>query len=125
MFNELRSRLIRLAHTQPELRADLLPLLNRGGAKRTASMSPMLALSIKEAASLLVKTLSGSAYPVEALTSFRVVVETCTMFARRGVKDPILTGLLLKARGRLSEIIEETQFQDTFGQSRPEDFDRL
>lgn len=80
---------------------------------KTASMTTMLALPIKEAAILLAKTLSGGAYPVEALSSFKVVVETCTMFARRGVIDPILTKRFLQAQDRLVELIEARSNQRT------------
>jgi hypothetical protein len=103
---ELRSKLVRLAHSKPELRQHILPLLKSAGTEKAAAMTATLALPIKEAAILLVKTLTGRATPVAAMGSFKVVLQTCSMFAKRGVRDPMLFALLVKAEKRLTEIIE-------------------
>lgn len=106
---DLRSKLVRLAHEKPELRPHLLPLLKEGSEGKTATMTTALALPIKEAATLLVQGLAGGNFPAEAEASFQVVLQTCVMFARRGVRDTVLTALLMKAEDRLSKMIIERQ----------------
>jgi hypothetical protein len=98
---ELRSKLVRLAHSKPELREHLLPLLKGAGDENTVAMTPKYALPIKVAATLLVKTMTERPTLLVAQVAFREVLVACTMFAKRGIRDPELTRLLFRVEERI------------------------
>lgn len=105
MTDNLRTRLIRLAHQNPELRADLLPLLkqasyeNRNKTASEVSVSPTRAKAIKDAANDLARNARD---PRLALQDYRMVLRHCGTLARHDLGNSALLTILLKAEDLVS-----------------------
>jgi hypothetical protein len=99
----LRTKLLRLAHENPDLRPHLLPLLKQSGKKQAAAIS--YANLLKEHVLELIKTLRYPWQELEARRHFMSVLGACGGIARFGFKDPVLFKLIEKARDHLETSI--------------------
>jgi len=92
MSSDLRSKLVRLAHENPDLRAHLLPILREAGEEKSASMMA-LGMGIKVHALALLESIRTQDSN-QIRSSLLFLVEGLVLLARRGLKDPALARLL-------------------------------
>jgi len=99
MSSDLRSKLVRLAHENPDLRAHLLPILREAGEEKSASMMA-LGMGIKVHALALLESIRTQDSN-QIRSSLLFLVEGLVLLARRGLKDPALARLLDKVYAHL------------------------
>jgi hypothetical protein len=94
-MTDLRSKLIRLANEQPELREHLLPLLAKEAGSKTAG-TITLAMNIKDAAVALRAVVSRPEYTdEEEIAAFVMLMHTCSLYARRALKNTAAANIIL------------------------------
>lgn len=99
----LRKKLIRLAHTNPEFRKEILPLL-QGRGKQASLIT--YANPIKVRANELVKVIQTSKDPESDVPSaFMHLLWACAHFAKMGLKDSVLSRLITKAEEHVEATI--------------------
>jgi len=90
----LRSKIIKLAHTHPELRKELLPILT----EKTAAYNPTELLRVAKAVAALNLHTAASSEDVEALSRMFEVMGSLMYILNQGKLKGKLTQLILRNR---------------------------